>query len=214
MIKSQFTSKNSTLKKITNKLSFTHIMLLALIVGYAVGKYTSMDFGNTYELMLYLMVFLIGVDLAKSDGLKSIRHVGKMGLILPAITILGAIVSAIIAIPLFGIPLKYSLAISTSVGWYSLAGPTIATYSTEFGLIAFLMNFMREIFTMMGYPLVIKKFPKDSAITLGGATSMDSTMPVVAKFGGNEYTMLSFVHGVILSALVPFILPLILMLPI
>ncbi|MCS3901098.1 lysine exporter LysO family protein [Methanococcus voltae] len=212
MIKSQFIFKNSILKKIVDKISFTHIMLFALIGGYAVGKYTSIDFANTYELMLYLMIFLIGVDLAKSDGLKSIKHVGKMGLILPAISILGAVIAALIATPLFGIPIKYSLAISTSVGWYSLAGPTIATYSTEYGLIAFLMNFMREIFTMIGYPLAVKKFPKDSAITLGGATSMDSTMPVVAKFGGTEYTMLSFVHGVILSALVPFILPLILML--
>jgi len=60
------------------------------------------------------------------------------------------------------------------------------------------------------YPLVSRRIPKEAAVTMGGATTMDTTLAVMTKFGGREITVVAFVHGFVLTAVVPFILPLIL----
>jgi len=47
---------------------------------------------------------------------------------------------------------------------------------------------------------------------MGGATTMDSTLPVLVKFGGREVTVLAFIHGFILTALATFLISLIMQL--
>jgi len=55
----------------------------------------------------------------------------------------------------------------------------------------------------------VKFFGKLSPIASGGATSMDTTLPVIAKFSGREYAVISVFSGVVLTILVPFIITLI-----
>ncbi|WP_456326700.1 LysO family transporter, partial [Palaeococcus sp. (in: euryarchaeotes)] len=42
--------------------------------------------------------------------------------------------------------------------------------------------------------------------------TMDSTLPILVKFGGTEITIIAFIHGFILTALAPFLIPLIMQL--
>ncbi|ABR54233.1 protein of unknown function DUF340 membrane [Methanococcus vannielii SB] len=195
-------------------MNFTILVLIALILGFIVGRLVNIDFGNMYEIMLYIQILLIGIDLGKSSGLRGVRKVGKFGFLLPLFTIIGSLIGGVVAFLVLDIPLKYALAISSGMGWYSLCGPILAKYSAVYGVMGFLVNLAREIFTIIGYSFIIKKFPKDMAIAIGGGTTMDSTLPIIVKFGGKDIMILSFVHGFILTLLIPFIIPFILMLPI
>ncbi|WP_087035660.1 lysine exporter LysO family protein [Thermococcus litoralis] len=194
-------------------MSFLYLVISSLLLGMLVGKYTSLEFGNLYELMLYLLIFIIGIDIGKSKGLREeLKRLGKMALLLPSATVVGSLIGGLAASLLLKVPLKWGLAISAGFGWYSLTGPLLATYSPIYGVIGFLANLTREILTIIFYPLAIKKISKEKAIVMGGATTMDTTLPLMAKFGGTEITLLAFVHGFILTAIAPFLIPLILQL--
>ncbi|MBO8173719.1 MAG: lysine exporter LysO family protein [Thermococcus sp.] len=190
-------------------MSFLYFVLGSLIIGLLVGKYSSFHFGNLYEVMLYLLIFIIGVDLGKSKGIKEIRELGKIALLLPLATVVGSLMGGLLASFLLGLRIKWALAVSAGFGWYSLTGPLLAQYSTVYGVIGFLANLTREILTILFYPIAIKKIPKELAVSMGGATTMDSTLPVLVKFGGSEITIIAFVHGFILTAIAPFLIPLI-----
>ena len=64
---------------------------------------------------------------------------------------------------------------------------------------------MREVFTLLFAPLLVAVFGKLAPIASGGATSMDSTLPVVRKFSGKDYALISIYNGTVLTILVPFI---------
>jgi len=46
-----------------------------------------------------------------------------------------------------------------------------------------------------------------AAISVCGATSMDVTLPMVEKFCGVDYVPLSLAHGILLTLVVPFLVP-------
>jgi uncharacterized membrane protein YbjE (DUF340 family) len=93
------------------------------------------------------------------------------------------------------------------MGWYTLAGPLItASLGTMAGAVAFFSNFIRELFTFLAYPVFASRLGKRNAITLGGATTMDTTLTIVSAVGGRETAAVSFLHGLIISLLVPFLL--------
>ncbi|HEY3422781.1 MAG TPA: LysO family transporter, partial [Methanocellaceae archaeon] len=56
-------------------------------------------------------------------------------------------------------------------------------------------------------PLVVKYFGKIVAVAPGGATSMDTTLPIIVRYAGSEVSVISFVSGVVLSVLVIFLVP-------
>jgi uncharacterized membrane protein YbjE (DUF340 family) len=78
------------------------------------------------------------------------------------------------------------------------------------GVIALLANISREIITLLFTPLFVKIFGKLAPISAGGATSMDTTLPIISRFSGHDYAIVSVVHGTILTILVPFLVSFIL----
>ncbi|NJE06252.1 lysine exporter LysO family protein [Thermococcus sp. M36] len=193
-------------------MRFLAYVLVSLIAGIAVGHFYSPDFGNLYEIMLYLLILIIGIDLGQSFRLKEIKKLGKMAVKLPLGTLAGSLLGGLATSLLLGIEPRWGLAVSAGCGWYSLTGPLIGQYSVVYGTLGFLANLTREIFTVLLYPLAIKKIPKELAVSIGGATTMDTTLPIMTKFGGSEVALIAFAHGFVLTALVPFVVPFILQL--
>lgn len=187
---------------------FTLAVVSALLAGYIIGKVFSPDFGQAYEWALYVLIFLIGVDLGMSAAPK--RALKARALFLPLATLIGSLAGAVLASLLTHTPLKYSLAIGAGCGWYSLTGPLIAQYSPIYGSLGFLGNLFREIFTVLFYPVLVRKLPAEPLVSIGGATTMDTTLGIIAKAGGREVALTAFVHGFILTAIAPFLIPLIL----
>ena len=75
--------------------------------------------------------------------------------------------------------------------------------ATELGTIALISNIMREIMALLGAPLFVRFFGKLAPICAGGATTMDTTLPIITRYSGKDLVFilshslsLSFVHSV------------------
>jgi uncharacterized membrane protein YbjE (DUF340 family) len=108
--------------------------------------------------------------------------------------------------------LKLSLfetaAIGAGLGWYSLSAIELSKHSAELGTIAFLANVSREVIAFIAIPIIAKKIGDIETIAAAGATSMDTALPVITKATKSNISILSFFSGVILSLLVPILVPL------
>ncbi|MCD6373217.1 MAG: lysine exporter LysO family protein [Thermococcus sp.] len=193
-------------------MRFLAYVLASLVLGIIVGHFYSPEFGNLYEIMLYLLILIIGIDIGQNFRLGEIKKIGKLAIKLPFSTLIGSLVGGLLASLLLRMEPRWGLAVAAGCGWYSITGPIIAQYSAVYGTLGFLANLTREIFTVLLYPVVTKRIPKDLAVSMGGATTMDTTLPVITKFGGSEVALVAFVHGFVLTAVVPFIVPFILQL--
>ena len=107
------------------------------------------------------------------------------------------------------IPLEQGTAIASGMGWYSLAGATISELAgAEIGSIAFISNLMREIFSFFLIPFIALKFNDYTCIAPAGATSEDTTLPMIWKYTNEETVVLSVLNGMICSFFVPVLISL------
>ena len=130
-------------------------------------------------------------------------------LLIPLAVVLGTLIgSGFVSLFLPGMSLLESLMIGAGFGYYSLSSVLITQMcGAELGVIALLANIIREMTTIFFAPYFVKFFGKLSPIASGGATSMDITLPVVQKYSGSNYVIISIVSGVVLSLLVPILVP-------
>ena len=98
------------------------------------------------------------------------------------------------------------MAIGAGFGYYSLSSIFITEYKgPELGTIALLSNIMREITALLGAPLLVKYFGKLAPISVGGATTMDTTLPIITRCSGKEFVIISIFHGFVVDFSVPFL---------
>ncbi len=74
------------------------------------------------------------------------------------------------------------------------------------GAIALIANIFREITTLLAAPLLVKWFGTMAPVLSGGATSMDTTLPVIMKYAGKEYLFPALISGIILTMLTPLLI--------
>ena len=79
-------------------------------------------------------------------------------------------------------------------------------YGAEIGTYGFIVNVMREFFTVLFLPILIK-ISKGSPIAGGAAGNMDTMLVPVTKFVGPELGLIALIIGTILTFIVPVILP-------
>jgi len=76
------------------------------------------------------------------------------------------------------------------------------------GTIALLANIFREVLALLLAPLLVRYFGKLAPIAAGGATTMDTTFPVIVRYSGKEYSVVSIYHGFVTDLAVPFLVTL------
>lgn len=119
--------------------------------------------------------------------------------------------TALASLLLPDLKLKEVLAVGAGFGYYSLSSLFITQLSGEMlGVTALLSNILREIITLLATPLLVQYFGKLAGIASGGATSMDTTLPVITRYSGKEWSIISVFSGVVLTLLVPFLVTVIL----
>ena len=69
-------------------------------------------------------------------------------------------------------------------------------------------NIIRELSALLLAPLFVKYFGKLAPISVGGATSMDTTLPIITKYSGNEFIVTSIFHGMVVDFSVIFLVTL------
>ncbi len=190
-------------------MKYIYIILISLLVGFLAGKLLPVDTGEIYEIALYFLIFIVGLDMGL-EGIKNLKKAGRASLIIPLLTLVGAILGGILGAFILGIPLKWAMAVTAGCGWYTFTGPIIAQYSPLYGTIGFLANLLREMVMVLAYPIGVRRIPSNILVSLGGASTMDSTLGIVKKYGTPENVLVSFIHGFIVTSAVMFLVPLIL----
>ena len=157
---------------------------------------------------LCALMFCVGIGIGSDSGiLSSFRKVNPRLMLLPLMTIFGTLAgTAAAAILLPHRHLFDCLAIGSGFGYYSLSSIFITEYrGAELGTIALLANIMREILTLLCAPLFARWFGKLAPITMGGATTMDTTLPIITRASGQDFVVVSIFHGFCVDFSVPFL---------
>ena len=145
------------------------------------------------NLGLFLLLFIIGYNMGREGTvLANVRKVGPRILIFPFFVIAGAAFAAVICCFMLEITMQEALAISAGFGWFS-----------------FMHCIMREYFSLLLVPIVAKKVGYMEAIGLCGATAMGVCLPIVERSTRSDVAVYSFICGLVHTASVPILLPLI-----
>jgi len=162
---------------------------------------------------LYILILLVGISIGADRKSWRVLLEAKFRILLvPAVTVIGTLTGCtVISVFLPNTNLQNSLAVGSGFGYYSLSSIIITQKVGEtLGVVALLANIIREIITLLFTPLFVKFFGKLAPISAGGATSMDTTLPIISRFSGHQYAIVAVVHGTILTILVPFLVSFIL----
>lgn len=188
------------------------VIVAFFAAGCAVGYYGLSPFDlagsrlSTY--VLYALMFCVGITLGSDTTLpEQIRRLSPRLALLPLFTAVGTLGGSLLAAALLtGLTAWDSLAVGAGFGYYSLSSIFIADFKeTELATVALLCNVLREIFTLLFAPLVARWFGPLAAVSIGGATTFDTTLPIITRAAGREYAVVSIFHGCVLDFSVPFL---------
>jgi uncharacterized membrane protein YbjE (DUF340 family) len=188
------------------------IILLFFAAGVLAGTLdilpAALNGKDLSTMALYLLMFLVGISIGADDrALEALKSHGLKLFLVPLATIIGTF-AGVAAIHLATTNLLFgeSMAVGAGFGYYSLSSIIIGELHSEaLGVTALLANVMREIITLLLAPFFVLWFGKLSPISAGGATSMDTTLPIITRASGNEFAIVSLFHGMVLTILVPLL---------
>ena len=200
----------------------TIIIFLSVVCGMAIGYFVARPiYGDNIDAFdhtasvglkigLCVLMSFVGLDLGvQGEVLRMLREAGLKILIFPIATIIGTFIGAAISGPLLGISLKESMAIGAGFGWYTFApGIIMDAGLIEASAISFLHNVLREIMSILSIPFIAKKVGYIEAACMSGAPAMDVCLPIVSKETQGKAVTYGFVTGMIMSLLVPVLVPL------
>lgn len=154
---------------------------------------------------LWFLMAAIGLAVGSDTRLgEIIATLRPRLLLLPVATTVGTFCGALLGAALLYMSASECLAIGSGFAYYSLSSVFITQYlGAEAGTVALVCNVLREIFTLLFTPLVVKHFGPVPAISCGGATTMDTTLPIIARYAGNQWIPAALIHAMILDFSVP-----------
>ncbi|MFB3816286.1 MAG: lysine exporter LysO family protein [Candidatus Methylomirabilales bacterium] len=164
--------------------------------------------GQLTDGTLYGLLFLIGLVVGGSHGAwRGITLSPDLGLV-PLAAILGTLAGvSLAAAALPGLALSEALAVGAGFGYYSLSSILVTSLRGEaLGVVTLLANLLREILTLLLAPVLARLFGPLAPIASGGATAMDTTLPVIVQAVGADYAMLAVWSGLVLSLLAPLLI--------
>ncbi|WP_434779749.1 lysine exporter LysO family protein [Neisseria sp. Ec49-e6-T10] len=181
------------------------IVLLGFLLGMFVPQKWLPDHHNsTYVLMLLL--FFVGVQLRNNGIPLRSALLNKKGTMTACWFMLSSLLGGMIAALILGLPIKQGLAIASGFGWYSLSGIVIQNaFGPVLGSVAFFNDLIREFFALAFIPILMVKRPC-AAIGIGGATSLDFTLPVIQRSGGMAVVPIAISFGLIVNICSPILM--------
>ena len=188
------------------------VIVAFFVAGCLAGLSSALPFDvagsrlSTY--VLYALMFCVGITLGSDTALAGrVRRLDPRLALLPVMTAVGTLAGAALSTLLLP-PLTAgdTMAVGAGFGYYSLSSIFIADFrGAELGTVALLCNVMRELFTLLAAPLVARWFGPLAAVSIGGATTFDTTLPIITQSAGKPYAVVSIFHGCVLDFSVPFL---------
>lgn len=153
--------------------------------------------------LLLLVGFSAGMD---RRTWKTLAAHGPGLLLPPGAALAGSCLGGLAVWPLVGGGLGEVAASAAGMGYYSLTGAMVAARAGEAaGLTALTVNLLRETLTLTAAPWLARRFGPWSVLAAGGATSVDTTLPVLARTCGPAYVAPGVVSGAALSLAAPLV---------
>jgi uncharacterized membrane protein YbjE (DUF340 family) len=185
-------------------------LLFGAVAGYLNGNWRSVIDGvwvSNYLLnaSLLLLLFVMGLVFAMDkESIAKIRRTGFRILVVPLVVALGSVLGGLVSGLVLRIDVVATTAVSAGYGWYTLAGPLVGQiFGAKWGALGFTANFLRELLTIVTISLMVK-LGKYAPVASGGATSMDTTLPVIVRYCGPDMLIVAFWSGFVLSVIAPF----------
>ena len=188
------------------------------VAGCVAGAYLEIDadIHGISLCILYALMLQVGMGIGGNRELReSLRHVSPKILLVPVATITGTLLfSAAASLLLSRWSVFDCMAVGSGFAYYSLSSilisqlkePTLGVQlASELGTVALMANIFREMFTLLGAPLFVRYFGRLAPICAGGATTMDTTLPVITRYAGNDLVFVSILHGILVDFSVPFL---------
>ena len=190
--------------------------VLGLFVGHSSCLPSWFMSSQTSFVALCALLLFVGMGIGLNPNMmRDIRSLSPRLALLPLVTILGSWMGAVVAYVVMSSDLctlfqqrslTSCLAVDSGFAYYSLSSIFITEYrGAELGTIALLANIVREMITLLLAPMLAKRFGPLAPITAGGATTMDTTLPIIAQASGQKYVALSIYHGFVTDFSVPFL---------
>jgi uncharacterized membrane protein YbjE (DUF340 family) len=189
-------------------------MMLCFAAGACLGRFTllarAVPLSRAVTAALLALIFLVGVGVGSNVGVwRVLREMHFRIVLVPLAVALGTSAgAAAVSVFLREISLVQSLAIGCGFGYYSLSSVIIEQiWGDMLGMTALLSNLIREAATLLLAPVLVRLFGRLAPVAAGGATSMDTSLPVISHVSGKEYAVVSVFSGMVLTLLVPFLIP-------
>ena len=190
--------------------------VLGCLLGWTGWLPTFLQEHDLSVYVLYLLMFQVGLSIGSDSKLKQIlRSLRPKLLLVPLATIMGTLkFTALVSVLLSRWGVFDCLAVGSGFAYYSLSSilitqlkePTLgAQLAAELGTIALIANILRELIALLGAPLFVRYFGRLAPICVGGATTMDTTLPIITRYCGNELVFVSIFHGILVDFSVPFL---------
>ncbi len=191
----------------------TAIILGFFVAGVVCGAtdiipFSIEDAQLSYYALLMLM-FSVGISIGSNpDTLRSMKQVNLRLMLLPLVTVVGTVAGcAVVSLCLPQRGVIDSLIVGGGFGYYSLSTIMVTEYKgVELGTLALMSNVMREIITLLLSPLLTRWFGPLAPISVGGATSIDTTLPIITHSVGAKYIPISMFHGLSFDFIVPLLI--------
>lgn len=191
------------------------IIIVFFILGVLCGVYHLIPYDFTQSHFSYYalctLMFSVGLSVGNDpQTLRNFRSLNPRLIFLPVMTILGTLAGcAVVSLFLSHRSMADCMAVGAGFGYYSLSSIFITEYKgAELGTIALLSNISREIITLLFAPLLVRRFGNLAPISAGGATTMDTTLPVITRYSGQNFVVVSIFHGFVVDFSVPFLVTL------
>lgn len=188
------------------------IILGCFILGMVSGRYELLPEAlHNSDVTIYVLctlLLLIGINIGYDKSiLSTLRRSKPKILLVPLATIVGTLLGTALVSLLFD---KFSafdmMAVGSGFGYYSLSSIFITEYKgAELGTIALASNIIRELSTLLIAPVLAVYFGKLAPIAAGGATTLDTTLPIVTQVSGSAFVFIAIFHGLTLDLCVPFL---------
>jgi len=151
--------------------------------------------------LLFLMGMLFALDEKATTKMKA---AGLKVLVFPFAVASGSLIGGFVGGLILGTDVFASMAVCAGYGWYTLTGPLAGQlFGLKWGALGFAVNLLRELVTIATAWLAVK-LDKYAPIAMGGATAMDTTLPIIVRYSGQETLITAFSSGFILTMAAPF----------
>lgn len=193
------------------------VTLAFFLLGCLVGVYYMVDF-DVHEAAIYVLYFLmilIGMNIGGNQDFKEFfSQLSPKMLLVPLATIGGTVIfSAIGGFLLSQWSAFDCMAVGSGFAYYSVSSILITQLktaslgvqvATELGTIALLSNIFREMFALIGTPLIRKYFGYLAPISAAGIGSSDVSLAVITRYCGMNAVPIAILHGLLINVSMPF----------